>query len=165
MARSEGLLHSKLPPDARINVRDKGTLIGTEDVEQTVPEYIAAGLLEIREALSALARQTENRSFLVDEYNSAPITGMGAATSVTVMPTYEYMPEKIESILVVGPAGAATLQLGDRVWPITIPASGLLMLGPLGIILGRNDARILTAGTPGTYFLELMGIADKRFAV
>lgn len=164
MARSEGLLHRKLPPDARINVRDKGTLIGTEDVEQTEPEYLAAGLLRIREALRELALQTENRSFLVDEYNSAPITGVGSATTVTVLPTYEYMPEKIESIVIVGPAGAVTLQLGDRVWSLTIPASGVLMLGPLGLLLGRNDSRVLSAGTPGTYSLELMGIADKRFA-
>lgn len=165
MARSEGLLHSKLPPDARINVRAKATPIGTEDSEQTVPEYVAAGLLQIREALRQIADQAENRSFLVDEYNSAPITGGGTTNSVTVMPTYEYMPEKIESIIIAGPTGAATLQLGDRVWPVTIPASGILVLGPLGLLLGRNDARTLSAGTPGVYFLELMGIADRRFAV
>ena len=163
MARHDGLIHSKLPPDARIPVRGSNAPIGAQDVEQFSPEFIAAGMLAMREALGDIARQAENRSNPVDEYNSAPITGAATESVVTVLPTYEYMPEKIESVIVGGPTGLVTIQLGDRVWSVTIPASGILVIAPVAMILGRNDARTLTAQTPGQYFLELMGIGDRRF--
>jgi hypothetical protein len=76
------------------------------------------------------------------------------------------MPEKIISVLVAGPpAAAVTLILGDRNIPLIIPAAGILPIGPLGMILGRNDPRQLVSATPGTYFLELMGWADSRFSI
>lgn len=165
MARSDGLIHSKLPPDARITVRGSNAPIGAQDIEQFSPEFIAAGMLELREALGEIARQAENRGNPVDEYNSAPITGAATASVVTVSATYEYMPEKIESILVGGPAGAVTLQLGDRVLPLAIPVAGILVIAPVAIMLGRNDLRQLSAATPGIYFLELMGVADRRFKI
>jgi hypothetical protein len=147
-------------------VRDKETPIRTEDVEQISPEYIAAGLLRIREALNDIARQTENRSNPVDEYNTASLSGAATTTVVTLQPTYEYMPEKIMAVLVGGPpASSVTLVLGDRSLPLVIPAAGILPIGPLGIILGRNDPRQLIAQTPGAYFLELMGWADKRYNI
>lgn len=165
MARHDGLIHSKLPPDARINVRDTNAPIGAQDVEEFVPQYIAAGMLAMREVLGEIARQAENRSNPVDEYNSAPITGAATSNVVSVFPTYEYMPEKIESVLIGGPAGAVTLQLGDRVLPLAIPVSGILVIAPVAIMLGRNDLRQLSAATPGVYFLELMGVADRRFKI
>lgn len=165
MARSEGLIHSKLPPDSSVPVRGSNAPIGAQDVEQFSPEFIAAGMLELREALGGIARKAENRSNPVDEYNSAPITGAATESVVTVMPTYEYMPEKIESIIVGGPAGAASLQLGDRILPIAIPVAGIIVIAPVAIILGRNDLRQLSAATPGIYFLELMGVADRRFKI
>lgn len=162
----QGREHSKLPPGAVVHVRDKETPIQTEDVEQISPEFIAAGLLDLREALGKLARQTENRSNPVDEYNTASLFGAATTAVVSLLPTYEYMPEKIISVLVAGPPAAAiTLVLGDRQIPIVIPAAGILPIGPLGLILGRNDPRQLIAATPGTYFLELMGWADQRFGV
>jgi hypothetical protein len=166
MARSGGIIHSKLPPDARVNVRDTDALIGAKDVEQFTPEFMAAGLLRLREALGELARQTENRGNPVDEYNTCPITGAASESTVTVLPTYEYMVEKIEAIVVCGPAAAqVTIVLGDRQWPVVIPAAGILPIGPLAIMLSRTDTRMLVAQTPGIYFFELMGIADRRFNI
>lgn len=162
----QGHQRSKLPPGTVIHVRDKETPIRTEDVEQVSPEYIAAGLLEMRKILKDLARQTENRSNPVDEYNTASLSGAATTNVVTLLPTYEFMPEKIVSVLVAGPAAAVcTLVLGDRQLPIIIPAAGILPIGPLGLILGRNDPRQLVSATPGTYFLELMGWADQRFGI
>jgi hypothetical protein len=138
-----------LPPDARIAVRGSNAPIGTQDAEIVAPEYIAAGMLALREALGDIARQAENRSNPVDEYNSAPITGAATESVVTVFPTYEYMPEKIESVLIGGPAGAVTLQLGDRVLPLAIPVAILLCSIA---ILSRNDLRQLPPQRPVSIF-------------
>lgn len=165
MARHDGLVHSKLPPDEPLRVRDTNAPIGAADAEQFSAEFIAGGMLRLREALGEIARQAENRSFPVDEYNSTPISGAATSSVVSVMPTYDYMPEKIEAIIVGGPTGLVTLTLGDRQLPVTIPASGIIVIAPVAIMLNRNDTRQLTAGTPGQYFLELMGIADKRFGI
>jgi hypothetical protein len=162
----QGREHSKLPPGAAVHVRDKGALIRAEDQEQFSPDFIAAGMLELREALGKLARQTENRSNPVDEYNTASLSGGATTAVVTLQPIYEYMPEKIISVLVAGPpAASVTLILGDRQLPLILPPSGILPIGPLGMILGRNDPRQLVSATPGAYFLELMGWADARFNI
>jgi hypothetical protein len=159
-----GLRHSKLPPGASIRVRDKETPIRTEDVEELSPEFLARGLLDLREALGEIARQVENKGFPVDEYNTCTITGAASESTLTVQPTYEYMPEKIMSVLVCGPAAASVIvTLGDRQWPIIIPAAGIIPIGPIACIIGRSEPRSLTSTTPGNYFLELMGYADRRF--
>jgi hypothetical protein len=149
------------------HTRDTDAPIRAEDADiAQSPEYIASGFRRLREALGELARQTENRGNPVDEYNTTPITGAATESVVTVLPTYEYMPEKIEAIVVTGPpAASVTLILGDRQWPVIIPAAGILPIGPLAIILGRSDPRQLVAQTPGIYSLELMGIADRRFGI
>ena len=160
-----GQQHFKLPHDAVISPRSSaGNLIGAEDEEQTSPGFIAEGLLSYREALTNLARQAENRSHPVDEYNTVPLSGGSSGVLLTIMPTYEYMPEKIESVIVSGPpAATATLTLGDRQLPLVVPASGVIVIAPVAIILGRNDTRQLTSAAAGIWFVELMGIADKRF--
>jgi hypothetical protein len=164
MGRSGGVFHEKLPPDSIVTVRSKETPIAAADAEQISPEFIARGMLEMREALGKLARQTENRGNPVDEYNTCPISGAATESTLSLLPTYEYMNEKIISVLISGPAAAnVTLTLGDRVWALQIPVSGILTIGPVAIILGRSDTRQLTSATPGNYFLELMGFADARF--
>jgi hypothetical protein len=137
----------------------------TTDVEETSEEFAELNAKRLADALDTLARVVENRGSPVDEYNSAAITGAGSSASLTVQPTYEYMPEKIEAIIITGPVGSINLQLGDRLWALTIPASGILVIAPIAIMLGRSDARILTSGTPGPYTLELCGIADRRFQI
>lgn len=166
MPRHGGLVHEKLPPDAKLNVRAKDTPILAPDVDTPNWHYVALGLAAMQEALQELARQTENRGKVVDEYNTVPITGAASESILTVLPTYEYMPEKIEAILITGPpAASATLTLGDRQWSFIMPAAGILPIGPLAIILGRSDVRQLTSSTAGLWSMELMGIADKRFAI
>lgn len=164
MARTDGLIHRKLPPDAAIHTRQPGS-IETKDEEQESSEFAELGAKQFAEQLKTLAETIENRSNLVDEYNTAAITGAGSSSSFVVQPTYEYMPEKIESIIVTGPTGAVTLQLGDRIWQLSIPATGILVIGYCAIVLGRSDSRILTPAAPGVYTLELMGIADRRFNI
>jgi len=277
MARTDGLIHSKLPHDAVIHTRQP-VRPETKDEEAASLGFTREGYELLSEQVANLARAIENRSNLVDEYNTAAISGAGSSASVVVQPTFEYMPEKIESIVITGPAlgssillagttgtglsagsliagpvaltpgsytinwstlpggtvGAAEknnyglyvngvlvqqssnpqnagtttsqlpyqlttsvpvtltvnvvntptstasysisgtinptgngvqLQLGDRIWQLVIPPSGILTIGYTGIVLSRTDARILTPGSPGVYTLELCGIADKRFNI
>lgn len=162
-----GQRRSKLPSDAVIHPRSAANdPIRAEDAEeQTATEYLMSGFRQLQEALGEVARQTENRGNLVDEYNIGSITAAVSESTVSVMPTYEMMPEKIESVIIAGPpATAVTLTLGDRQLPLVIPATGILVIAPIAAVLGRNDARQLTSATPGMYFLELMGVADRRFA-
>jgi len=164
VARYDGIVHQRLPPGTSFPVRDKDEPIGTENVEQISPEFIRSGLLRLQEALGTLARLTENRGNPVDEYNTVPITGAASESTLTVLPTYEMMPEKIVGVIVNGPPSTSiTVQLGDRLWPVVIPATGILVIAPIALILGRNDDRKIIAQTPGNYFLELMGYADARF--
>jgi hypothetical protein len=160
----DGLIHRRLPPDAVIHTRQP---VQPETTEQETTEagFSTLGAAQLAEQLEIIARLTENRANRVDEYNTAAITGAGSSASVTVQPTYEYMPELIESIIVTGVPGNITLQLGDRVWALTIPASGLLVIAPVRLLLSRTDNRILTPAAAGVFTLELMGIADRRFKI
>lgn len=164
MARSDGLIHRKLPPDATVHTRQPVPPT-TTDQEQESAGFETLGSAALLEQLGTIARAAENRANPVDEYNSAGVSGAGSSSSVVVQPTYEYMPEKIESIVITGPTGAITLQLGDRIWQLNIPATGILTIGYVGLILGRSDARILTPAAAGIFTLELMGIADRRFKI
>jgi hypothetical protein len=159
-----GLIHSKLPPDAPIHTRqpvsDK-----TTDTEKSDAQFIALGLLRLKESLDEIARQVENRAKIVDEYNTASLGGgEGTETTVTLFPTYDFMPEKIESIIATGPpAASAVITLGDRQWPVVFPATGVIVIAPVALMLSRTDTRSLVAGAAGQFSLELMGVADKRY--
>lgn len=138
-------------------------LVRAEDTEQELsPGFVLNSLMALRKSLGTLARLIENRGYPVDEYQ----TGTGAGTVVSLIPTYDYMPERIESVIITGPPAAViTLQLGDRIWNLIIPAAGVLPVAPLGIILGRSDVRQLTAAVSGQYTLELMGYGQRRFEI
>lgn len=164
MTAHQGIRHSKLPPDSVIHTRQPVDP-ETGDKDQEPIAFDRKGLQELREQLVTIARRAENRGNPVDEYNSAGVTGAGSSASVVVQPTYEYMPEKIEAIIITGPTGAINLLLGDRQWNLTIPASGILVIAPIAIMLGRSDARVLTPSVAGVYSLELCGVADRRFAI
>ena len=160
-----------LPPNGRIPngsrlaapifTRNPNPPIDPVDEQKAVFSFLAAGIHAMVKQLGQLARQVDNRSFVVDEYQVQGSLGTTESV-VTVNPTYDYKPEKIESIVITGPAGAVTLQLGDRLWNLTIPATGVIVIAPVAILLNRNDLRQLS-GAPGNYSLELMGIADERF--
>lgn len=123
-------------------------------------KFIALGLIHLRQKLEELANFTEDRSRPVDEYQPQEIIGE-QETTLNVSPQWETN-ERITSVLITGPPGTITVFLGDRIWPLTIPASGVLVIAPVSIFLSRGDTRQLTSATPGQYSLELMGYADSR---
>lgn len=123
-------------------------------------KYIALALVHLKEQLASAAKQLQDRARPVDSYRVQTLIP-DAESTVTVQPAYEGV-ERITSILVTGPPGPVTIQLGDRVWPVIIPATQILVIAPVQIELGRNDVRQLTAGTPGDFNMEIMGFADTR---
>lgn len=134
--------------------------IGVTDIESQPQKYIALALVHLRNEMAKLAVQIEDRSRIVDEYQPQEITGE-AFTTISIQPQWE-TEERITSIIITGPPGNVTVQLGDRIWPLTIPATGILVIAPIIVLLGRNDIRQITASTPGQYGLELSGYCDTR---
>jgi hypothetical protein len=132
------------------------------DVDEQPNQYIVDGLMALHKETRNLARIADDRSRPVDEYRTQTLTP-DAELVVTVQPQYDQISERIESVIVTGPAGAVTIQLGDRTWLVTIPATGVLVIAPVSLLLSRNDYRQLTSATPGDYSLELMGWADERY--
>lgn len=132
------------------------------DVEQKPATYIVVGMLKLAEEFSKLARMADNRSKAVDEFRPQTLAADSELT-LEIQADFESITEKIESILVVGPPGTITLQLGQRFWPLTIPATGVLVIAPVAILLSNSDRRQIIAQTPGDYALELMGVADERY--
>lgn len=92
----------------------------------------------------------EDITLIVDEY----LPAQSGVTQISIPPQVQN-PVIIETILAYSSAGTATLQIGDRLIPI--PMGSLVNMQGLQII--RNDARpsVLTTGTAGTLFLEIMG--------
>jgi hypothetical protein len=156
-----GKIHPGSKLESPIFTRQPGNPIDPDDRQKAVFGFLAAGIHSLVKQLGDLARQIDNRAFVVDEYQVQSSVST-AESVVTVQPIYDFKPEKIESIIVTGPPGNVTLQLGDRFWNLTIPATGIIVIAPVAILLGRNDLRQLT-GTAGSYSLELMGIADERY--
>lgn len=137
--------------------------VRADDTEQELsPGFVLNSLMALKGSLGTLARLIENRGYPVDEYQ----TGTGTGTVVSLTPTYDYMPERIEAVIITGPpAGVISLQLGDRIWNLVMPATGVLTIAPLGVIIGRSDIRQLTAQASGQYTLELMGYGQRRFEI
>lgn len=134
--------------------------IEPEDIERQPMKFIALALMQLHRQFRRMAISIEDRSQAVDEYQSQTPTGP-VTNLLQLQPQYESN-ERITSILVVGPAGAATVTLGDRVLPLTIPASGFLILAPVSFFLGRDDLRQLSTATAGQINLILGGYADTR---
>jgi hypothetical protein len=135
------------------------------DIDREPMKYIALALVHLRNTMNDMARMIDDNSKPVDEYNVqslAPET-QGASYFIENLPQYE-TPEIIKSIVIVAPpAATGTLQLGDRFWNFTVPASGILSIAPVAVCLNRSDRRVLTALTgTGEWSFELMGHADQR---
>lgn len=123
-------------------------------------KFFALAMTDLKAQMAKVAQMIEDQSRPVDEYQPMTLTAE-ATQNVSVPPQWE-VTEKIHSVLILGPAGPVTVQLGDRTWNLVIPASQFLLISPVLLILSRQDARILTAATPGQYNLELMGYCDER---
>lgn len=134
-----------------------------EEVEPST-KYLLTALARIHRALQGIARQAEDLTRPVDEYQIVGgYTGVGDSL-VETQPQFDTMNERIESIIITGPVTTVfTLQLGDRNWSMSTDATGKVIIAPVAILLGRNDRRLLTSATAGNWTLELMGHADKRF--
>jgi len=52
------------------------------------------------------------------------------------------------------------LQLGKRSWQLLLPETGILLISPIQVKLGRSDQRNLIASVAGDWSLELMGYAE-----
>lgn len=146
-----------VPPN--VGLRQPVPLGGT-DVESQPLKYIALALIHLRRHMSTVATALEDRSRPVDEYQSQTPTGP-VTNSITIQPQYETN-ERITSITVCGPAGNATVTLGDRVIPVVIPASQILVIAPVSMYIARDDLRQLTTATAGQINLILGGYADTR---
>lgn len=148
-----------LPPGMQIPTRQLSG-ISTADIEREPMKYVALALVHLRNQNANLAQQIADHSRPFDEYLPRTLTG-DSETSINLQPTFEST-ERVESIIITGPPGNVSLQLGDRLWALTIPATGILVIAPVHITLERSDNRQLTAATPGQYSLELMGYVDER---
>ena len=144
--------------------------VGTRDLPAPVAaKYVLVSLARIESHLLSIARQIEDRTKLVDEYevNSVyitPATGEESIATVEVLPQFDTIAEKIESVIITGPVSTAcVLQLGDRLLNLSTDATGKVLISPVAFLLNRSDRRILTSSTQGAWTLELMGIADARF--
>lgn len=156
-------LHIPRPKEnQRINTRQVQGIVAEDAERPTAGEYMAKALIQMQRHLGDLVKRQIDETKVFDEYQSAGLVPI-STSSLIILPTYEYT-ERVESIIIVGPAGVVTLQLGDRLWSLTIPAAGFLVMAPVAIYLGRDDTRQLTAATPGAFSLELMGRADQRWS-
>jgi hypothetical protein len=155
------IVRAKLPVEGRVPMRQPD-VISTADIEREPLKYMALALIHLRNQLQHLATKIASTTKPFDEYRPQTLAGDSELT-MTLQPSYENT-ERVESIIITGPAGAVVLQLGNRIWNLTIPAAGILVIAPIRLELVRSDNRILTAQTPGQYGLELMGYVDERSA-
>ena len=138
--------------------------VTTGTAEISVPErYSLIALNRLEKVLGPLSRAIADVSHPVDEYATESVL-QGGVTTVTVYPEYDKMAARIECVIVTGPPSTAfTLQLGDRAWNVLTDISGKFQVFGSGMLLGRNDTRVLTSTTPGNWTLELTGFADERY--
>jgi hypothetical protein len=163
---NDGAFGVKFQPGTSISPRAEHK-VSTALAEIEPPEkYHLVALARIERILQRIARKVADVSKPVDEYSiaDAGFTATGVVT-VEVLPQYELISEIIESIIVTGPTAASfSLALGDRFYDsMSLPGTGLLVIAPVAIMLGRNDRRVLTSTTSGPWTLELMGHADERY--
>jgi hypothetical protein len=135
---------------------------GTADIP-VGEKYALIAIDRLEKSLGPVSRMIADVSHPVDEYATESVLD-GGVTTVTVYPEYDKMAARIECVIVTGPPSTAfSLQLGDRAWTVLTDASGKFQVFGSGMLLGRNDQRILTSTTPGNWTLELTGFADERY--
>jgi len=132
--------------------------------ESPTPRTVIKTAFErLEKAINGLSRTVRDTSNTVDEYSTESVTADGILT-LTVYPEYDKMAERIESVIVTGPPSSAfTLNLGDRSWDVLTNVNGLFHIPYAGILLARNDTRVLTSAVAGNWTLELTGFADERY--
>lgn len=162
IAMRNAALNSEYQPrkDVPIHLRHPED-VDTREFELKPLKYIALALVHLKESFARVPVMLEDNSRPVDVYEPQIFVNSTQTQQVTLQPQWE-TGERIKFIVITGPPNAVTLQLGDRFWPLTIPASGFISIGPMALLLSRQDQRILWSATAGAYSLELMGNADSR---
>lgn len=154
----------KVAPGGVIPVRNAPTVQVLDSEMRPIENYMVVAVSRIQKLLAGLARQLQDFTKPVDEYSIVSSYTPAGESVIEVLPTYDTLNEKIESIIVTGPVTTAfTLQIGDRTWTMSTDATGKVIIAPVALLLSRNDRRILTSVTSGNWNLELMGHADERF--
>src|SRR5580704_18050284 len=101
------------------------------ELDPTDPQYLIKAFHALNTRALDIAKMVGDMSRPVDEYIENPTVSENVAT-LEVLPQFEQISERITSIVITASPGAVgTLQLGDRLWDITIPASGVLHIGPI----------------------------------
>jgi hypothetical protein len=144
--------------------REVGQSVRVADIDpQPDRAFTLAALAKIGAELHDLSVQLYDHSHPFDE------SQYGFSNSVECLPEYE-SGEMVQSVLIVAPAlnagGTApnpiTLQLGGRIMPLVMPATGYIHWEGMAMRLDRNDRRLLTSVNAGYLVLELSGFADVR---
>ena len=155
------IIRPKIQPGGEEHLRQP-VKPGVPNIEQEPMKYIALALVHLRNTFGKVPKMLEDMSRPLDDYRVQTLTP-DSESNITLQPQYE-TPELIRSVLITGPTGNVTVQLGSRVWNLVIPATQFILISPLWLQIGRDEPRILTAQTPGDYTMELMGHADERAA-
>lgn len=127
--------------------------------------WLREAVIRLERSISDATSLIEDNSHRVDEFQNLSSVAE-SVTSVQTTPDYDMYDAIIEAVVVTGPTTGNvpfTLQLGKRIWSLQLPATGILVLSPLKMSLGRDDQRLLTSATAGPWALELMGYADIRY--
>ena len=136
--------------------------VDTRDLELKPYKYIALALVHLRNAFARVPVMLEDNSRPVDLFYPQTFQSAGLTQQVILQPQWETA-VKIKYVMITGPSGNnITVQLGDRIWPLTIPATGFILIGPVAFFLARTDPQILWSATVANYTMELMGNADSR---
>ncbi len=164
IGKFSGELMGKIQPGARIDPRMTPKVV-TPDLEmEPGQKFMLIALAQIRRELQLVGRKLVSTYKRVDEYQIVGGYAGDSTAIVEVQPQFDTIAEMIESVLITGPVSTAfTVQLGDRNWTLTTNTTGLAVIAPVGIMLTRNDRRLLTGASAGNWTLELMGHADERY--
>jgi hypothetical protein len=144
---------------------DKQPSATTDNEIPVSPKHVLIALERVKKEANGIARKIADVTKPVDEYSTGQEWNeTQSVTSVIVNPQFDKSSERIECVIVTGPASTAfTLSLGDRTWNVLTDARGLFSINGCGILLDKNDNRKLTATTAGNWTLELTGYADERY--
>jgi hypothetical protein len=119
-------------------------VIGDDLANLAPAEFAIQANARIFNELHNIATQLFDNSRPVYEYRFVPGGLLTGPNVVEVLPEFE-MPEIIEALIIAAPPYATlTIQLGERIIPMTMNASGVQLVSPQAIRLDRHDRRILT---------------------
>jgi hypothetical protein len=132
--------------------------VGIETAAATVPDnfkLLSGGVTLLDNSLNGIA---------VGDYPQQPqLVYLTAGQSVGVYAVSAEATATYAADLTVTPYNENvpfTFQLGSRVWQLTLPPTGVLVIAPVQMTVSRRDTRQLTASVGGNWSFELMGYAD-----